>query len=49
MSDGNSIKKGFAYFNKLNNLDHVQAVIVKDGTILATEDQHTGQKKCYQS
>ena len=44
MSDNNSIKKGIAYFNKLNNLDHVQAVIVKDGTILATEDQY-GTKK----
>jgi len=44
MSDSNSIKKGIAYFNKLNKLDHVQAVIVKDGTILATEDRY-GTKK----
>ena len=44
ISDSNSIKKGIAYFNKLNNLDHVQAVIVKDGTILATEDRY-GTKK----
>ena len=44
INDSNSIKKGIAYFNKLNNLDHVQAVIVKDGTILATEDQY-GTKK----
>jgi len=44
ISDSNSIKKGIAYFNKLNNLDHVQAVIVKDGSILATEDRH-GTKK----
>lgn len=42
--DTNSIKKGISYFNKLNNLDHVQAVIVKDGTILATEDRY-GTKK----
>ena len=38
MSDSNSIKKGISYFNKLNNLDHIQAVIVKDNTILAIED-----------
>ena len=44
MSDSNSIKKGVAYFNKLNNLDHVQAVIVKNGSILATEDRY-GTKK----
>ena len=28
-TDSNSIKKGINYFNKLNNLDHVQALIVK--------------------
>jgi DUF1009 family protein len=44
MSDSNSIKKGIIYFNKLNNLDHVQAVIVKDSTIIATEDRQ-GTKK----
>jgi len=44
ISDSDSIKKGIVYFNKLNNLDHVQAVIVKDGTILATEDRY-GTKK----
>jgi len=44
MSDSNSIKKGITYFNKLNNLDHVQAVIVKNNNILATEDQQ-GTKK----
>ena len=43
-SDSNSIKKGITYFNKLNSLDHVQAVIVKDNTILAIEDSH-GTKK----
>ena len=43
-SDSNSIELGIKYFNKLNNLDHVQAVIVKDNTILATEDQQ-GTKK----
>jgi DUF1009 family protein len=44
MSDSNSIKKGISYFNKLNNLDHVQAVIVKNNIILATEDRQ-GTKK----
>jgi DUF1009 family protein len=44
MSDSNSIKKGISYFNKLNKLDHIQAVIVKDNTILAIEDQQ-GTKK----
>ena len=44
ISDSSSIKKGITYFYKLNSLDHVQAVIVKDNTILATEDRH-GTKK----
>ena len=44
MSDSKSIKKGISYFNKLNNLDHIQAVIVKDNTILAIEDRQ-GTKK----
>ena len=44
ISDSSSIKKGISYFNKLNKLDHVQAVIVKDDTILATEDRY-GTKK----
>ena len=43
-NDINSIEKGIVYFDKLNNLDHVQAIIVKDGTILATEDRQ-GTKK----
>ena len=43
-NDINSIKKGITYFNKLNSLDHVQAVIVKNNTILAIEDQQ-GTKK----
>ena len=32
-----SIKKGIKYFNKFNNLDHVQALIVKDSKIIAKE------------
>jgi DUF1009 family protein len=44
MSDNNSIKKGISYFNKLNNLDHIQAVIVKDNTILAIEDRQGTMK-----
>ena len=44
ISDSRSIKKGIKYFNKLNSLDHVQAVIVKNNIVLATEDRH-GTKK----
>ena len=44
LSDINSIKKGIIYFNKLNSLDHVQAVIVKDNSILATEDRQGTMK-----
>ena len=44
MSDKSSIKKGINYFNKLNNLDHIQAVIVKNNTILSIEDRQ-GTKK----
>jgi UDP-2,3-diacylglucosamine hydrolase len=44
MSDINTIKKGINYFNKLNTLDHVQAIIVKDKSILATEDQFGTRK-----
>ena len=32
-----SIKKGIKYFNKLNELDHVQALIVNNGKIVAKE------------
>ncbi len=39
-----SIKKGIKYFNKLNNLDHVQALIVKDSKIIAKEGKE-GTKK----
>ena len=43
-SDINSIKTGIIYFNKLNSFDHVQAIIVKDNSILATEDQQGTRK-----
>ena len=36
--DNKSIKKGIKYFNKLNELDHVQAIIVKDSKILAEKE-----------
>ena len=42
--DRNSIKKGISFFNKFNNLDHVQALIVKDGKVLSKEDNR-GTKK----
>ena len=44
MSDNSSIKKGINYFNKLNNLDHIQAGIVKNNTFLSIEDR-LGTKK----
>ena len=49
--DIKSINKGIAHFNKLNSLDHVQALIVKDSKIIAKEDNRgtkrmlTKQKK----
>ena len=42
--DISSIKKGINYFNQLNSLDHVQALIVKDEKVIATEDNQ-GTKK----
>jgi len=42
--DIKSINKGINYFNKLNNLDHVQAMIVKDGKVIAKEDNKGTQK-----
>ena len=42
--DIRSIKKGFNYFDKLNSLDHVQALVVKDEKVIATEGNQ-GTKK----
>tara|TARA_A100001011_G_scaffold309233_1_gene325222 strand:- start:26 stop:811 length:786 start_codon:yes stop_codon:yes gene_type:complete len=39
-----SIKKGQRYFNKTDNLDHIQALVVKDGKIVAKEGKE-GTKK----
>ena len=39
-----SIKKGETYFNKINNLDHIQALVVKNGKIIAKEGRE-GTKK----
>ena len=39
-----SINKGQLYFNKINNLDHVQALVVKDGKIVVKEGRE-GTKK----
>tara|TARA_B100001564_G_C20519501_1_gene614470 strand:- start:159 stop:944 length:786 start_codon:yes stop_codon:yes gene_type:complete len=36
-NDIQTIKKGVQYFDQLNNLDHVQALIVKDNKIIAKE------------
>ena len=38
------IKKSQIYFNKNNNLDHIQALVVKDGKIIAREGKE-GTKK----
>ena len=46
MNDSKSIKKGIIYFNKLNSLDHIQAIIVKDNIIVAKEDR-LGTKKMF--
>ena len=46
LNDMGSIKKGISYFNKLNSLDHVQAIIAKDSEILATEGKQ-GTKKMF--
>ncbi len=39
-----SIKKGKTYFNKLNNYDHIQALVVAEGKIIAREGRD-GTKK----
>ena len=42
--DNNSIKKAKNYLNKINNLDHIQALIIKDEKIIAREGRQ-GTKK----
>jgi UDP-2,3-diacylglucosamine hydrolase len=44
IEDTKSIKKGILYFNQLNTLDHIQALIVKDNKIIASEGNQ-GTKK----
>jgi DUF1009 family protein len=44
LNELNSIKKGVVYFKKLKSLDHVQAIIVKNNNIIATESKQ-GTKK----
>jgi len=39
-----SIKKSQIYFNRINNLDHIQALVVKNGKIIAREGRE-GTKK----
>ena len=43
-NDIDSIKKGIKYFNKLNDLDHVQALIVNDSKIVAKEGREGTRK-----
>ena len=44
VKDTKSIKKGVDYLNQLNSLDHVQAIIVKNNKVIATEGSK-GTKK----
>ena len=41
----NLLKKELSYFNKLNSLDHVQALIVKDEKVIVTIEGNQGTKK----
>ena len=43
-NDNKSIKKAKNYFNKINSLDHIQALVVKDEKIIAKEGRQ-GTKK----
>ena len=43
-TDKKSIKKGVSFFKKLNDLDHVQALIVKDSKVISKENS-SGTKK----
>ena len=43
-NDINSIEKAKDYFNKINSLDHIQALVVKDNEIIAKEGRQ-GTKK----
>ena len=44
LKDMKSIKRGVIYFNQLNSLDHVQALVVNNEKVIATEGNH-GTKK----
>ena len=44
LNDKKSINQGIRYLNKSNNLDHVQALVVKNNKIIAKEDNQ-GTKK----
>ena len=44
LKDMKSIRKGVIYFNQLNSLDHVQALVLKDEKVIAREDNY-GTKK----
>ena len=42
--DRKSINRGVNFFKKSNNLDHMQAIVVKDSKIIAKENRHGTQK-----
>jgi DUF1009 family protein len=44
LKDMKSIKKGVIYFNQLNSLDHIQALVVNDEKVIVTEGNQ-GTKK----
>ena len=45
-NDNYSIKKAKIYFNQINSLDHIQALVVKDEKIIARESRQ-GTKKMF--
>ena len=47
--DNKSINRGIKYLNKSNNLDHVQALVVKDNKIISKEDNWGTKKMLFQS
>ena len=49
LHDNKSINRGIKYLNKSNNLDHVQALVVKDNKIISKEDNWGTKKMLFQS
>ena len=47
LKDMKSIKRGVIYLNQLNNLEHVQALVVNDKKVIATEGNQGRERKCH--